>query len=164
MADRRRPSERRGPASSRLRESCSPPAAAGDGTAQFFAILWTASNPPAREKRERRHARFQPRCAQATNIAARANSSDIHASEITLQYGGSNLKVIKCPSNREGLRDSLGGSGLSFLFCLRKRPVFIFSACRLLVQFIHCVQLVQFQRIPALDAREEQHECHGKQG
>jgi hypothetical protein len=32
-----------------------------------------------------------------------------------VQHAGGNVKSSSCPSNREGLKDSLGGSGLSFL-------------------------------------------------
>src|SRR5579863_8151377 len=54
---------------------------------------------------------------QANTIAAPAdlNSSDIHHSATTLQHLDSTVRSSSCPSNREGLKDSLGGSGLSFL-------------------------------------------------
>src|SRR5580704_12388036 len=55
-------------------------------------------------------------CMQPTTIAAarQPNSSDIHHSEITSQYRGGNLTSSSCPSNREGLRDSLGAPGCPF--------------------------------------------------
>jgi len=46
------------------------------------------------------------------------NSPDIHHSAIALQHPGGTVGSSSCPSNREGLRDSLGGSGLSSLFWL----------------------------------------------
>jgi hypothetical protein len=54
---------------------------------------------------------------QTTNITAplEPNSPDIHHSAIRLQHLTSTVKSSICPSNREGLEDSLGGSGLSFL-------------------------------------------------
>src|SRR5208283_4581668 len=54
---------------------------------------------------------------QATTIAAprSANSPEIHGPAITLQHPRGTVEPSSCPSNREGLRDSLGGSGLSFL-------------------------------------------------
>ena len=54
---------------------------------------------------------------QTTNIAAppAPNSPDIHHFAIRLQHLASTVKSSRCPSNREGLGDSLGGSGLSFL-------------------------------------------------
>jgi hypothetical protein len=54
---------------------------------------------------------------QTTNIAALSApiSSDIHHSATRLQHLASTVKSSSCPSNREGLEDSLGGSGLSFL-------------------------------------------------
>jgi hypothetical protein len=63
---------------------------------------------------------------QTTNIAAPPAliSSDIHHSATRLQHLASTVKSSSCPSNREGLEDSLGGSGLSFLLswlCLRGR-------------------------------------------
>ena len=54
------------------------------------------------------------------SVPARANSSDIHRSAIPLQRPGSTLGSSACPSNREGMEDSLGGSGLSFLFLPRR--------------------------------------------
>ena len=54
---------------------------------------------------------------QTTNIAAppASNSPDIHHFAIHLQHLTSTVESSSCPSNREGLEDSLGGSGLSFL-------------------------------------------------
>jgi hypothetical protein len=54
---------------------------------------------------------------QTTNIAAlpASNSPDIHHSATGLQHLASTVESSICPSNREGLEDSLGGSGLSFL-------------------------------------------------
>jgi len=55
---------------------------------------------------------------QTINIAAPPvrNSSDIHRSAIRLQHLPGTVESSSCPSNREGLGDSLGGSGLSFCF------------------------------------------------
>ena len=59
---------------------------------------------------------------RTTNIAVppAPNSPDIHHSAIRLQHLASTLESSSCPSNREGLEDSLGGSGLSFLLVWRK--------------------------------------------
>ena len=56
---------------------------------------------------------------QPITIAAlrSTNSSDIHASAISLQHTGSTVGSSRHPSNREGLKGSLGGSGLSFFLC-----------------------------------------------
>ena len=54
---------------------------------------------------------------QTTNIAVppAPNSSDIHRSATRSQHLPSTIKLSSYPSNREGLGDSLRGSGLSFL-------------------------------------------------
>src|SRR5208282_1082364 len=122
MADRRPLLQTRAPANSLLPESCSRPAVAGGATARLFAKLWTASNPLLQ--------RTFTAGANARDYYTglrKVNSSDIHDSEITLQHPGSTLNPSSCPSNREGLGDSLGGSGLSFLFfcvglSMRNRP------------------------------------------
>src|SRR5579864_2599022 len=66
---------------------------------------------PPERRRETSTAGF----SQATTIPAVRNSSDFHHSAIPLQHPVSTVESSSCPSNREGLRDSLGGSGLSFL-------------------------------------------------
>src|ERR1700758_4697251 len=57
---------------------------------------------------------------QAITITAlqTTNSSDIHASAISLQHTGSTVNSSRHPSNREGFKGSLGGSGLSLFLCL----------------------------------------------
>jgi hypothetical protein len=97
MADRRPPRQMRAPANSRLRESCSRPAVAGGATAQLFAMWWTASKPL-----------WQSNITAGANAMhyytglRKANSSDIHDSEITLQHAGGTVSPSSCPSNREG--------------------------------------------------------------
>ena len=58
---------------------------------------------------------------QTINIAAppASNSPDIHHFAIRLQHLASTVKSSRCPSNLEGLGDSLGGSGLSLFFFAR---------------------------------------------
>src|SRR5271156_1740410 len=57
---------------------------------------------------------------RATTIAAlpQTNSSDIHDSAIILQHRAGNVGSSRCPSNREGSKDSFGGSGCPYFLSL----------------------------------------------